>query len=470
METGIDCAGWAESTFGNADLGDQRRTQRLIKLAGDLAAADGASTAKAHADDEAAHEGAYRFLRNEHVKPERIAEVGFRASVERAKGGQDILAIEDTTTLGYTHAVAEELGDLGGPEGSATRGFHVHSVLLVTRDSGATLGLVEQRYWMREDASRGKRHQRKQRDYKDKESFKWQASSEALRVRFGADGMKQVVSVCDREADVYEYLADKISHGERFVVRASWDRALDGETTYLWPTLEKTRVIGCATVDVPQRAGRAARTAKLTLRRARVKLRRPKNRGAHLPAFLSVRAVLAREENAPVGVEPLEWLLLTSEPTLRREDILTVLRTYRRRWRIEEFHRIWKSGVGVERCRMQRASNIQRLAVILAFVAIRVLQLREAFDADPTSPCTLILQDTEWKILWVTIEKKHPPKKPPSVKWAYHAIGRLGGWYDSKRTGRVGPKALTEGWCRLEERIAGYHAVQFLDDAAIAKK
>jgi hypothetical protein len=249
-----------------------------------------------------------------------------------------VLAIEDTSTLGYSHAVAETLGDLGGPERSVTRGFHVHSVLLVARDSGVTLGLVEQRYWMRKDAGRGKKHRRRQRDYEDKESFKWQASSEALRARFGKESMQRVVSVCDREADIYEYLADKLAHSERFVVRASWDRALDGGTAYLWPTLETARKIGHATVDVPQRAGRVARTATLTLRRARVRLRRPKNRNVDLPAFLTVRAVLAREENAPAGVEPLEWLLLTSEPTSQREDVLTVLRTYRRRWRIEISH------------------------------------------------------------------------------------------------------------------------------------
>ena len=105
MATATDCTVWAKATFGDADLGNQRRTARLVTLAGDLAAADGGSTAKAHADDEAAHEGAYRFLRNEHVVPERIAEAGFRASVERANSVENVLAIEDTSTLGYTHAV-----------------------------------------------------------------------------------------------------------------------------------------------------------------------------------------------------------------------------------------------------------------------------------------------------------------------------------------------------------------------------
>jgi hypothetical protein len=473
MHTETSSTGWAEATFGHAQLGDERRTKRLVTLASVLAGACGASVAKATADDDGAHEGAYRLLRNASVDPTQVAEAGFRSAVARASSVETVLAIEDTSTLGYSHAVAKELGDLGGPENSKARGFQVHSVLLVDRDQGVTLGLAEQRYWMRPTESRGCKHHRRRRGYEDKESFKWQASSEALRMRFGEEGMSRVISVCDREADIYEYLANKIAHHERFVVRASWNRALDGDDhapRYLWSAIEAARVIGKATVHVPQRAGRAARMATLTLRRASVKLRRPHIRSAALPRCLSVRIVLAREENAPAGVEPLEWLLLTSEPIARPDDVMTVLRTYRFRWRIEEFHKVWKSGVGVERCRMQSASNILRLAVILAFVATRVLQLRELFDTDPNGPCTQLLTDTEWKILWATRENSRLPKKPPTVQWAYHAIGRLGGWYDSKRTGRVGPQALMEGWARLAERIAGYEASHLINGVTREKK
>jgi hypothetical protein len=248
------------------------------------------------------------------------------------------------------------------------------------------------------------------------------------------------------------------------VVRASSNRALADEADrvrLLWPKLESARVIGKATVHVPQRGGRPARVATLSLRRARVKLRRP-NRSTAGPRCLTVRAVLAREENPPLDVEPLEWLLLTSEATARPADVMAVLRMYRLRWRIEEFHKLWKSGVGVERCRMQCAANILRMAVILAFVATRVLQLRELFDSDKNGSCTQILTETEWAILWVAIEKKPPPDAAPTIQWAYHALGRLAGWHDSKRTGRVGPKTLLEGWSTLEHRIAGYEAAQLL--------
>ena len=48
------------------------------------------------------------------------------------------------------------------------------------------------------------------------------------------------------------------------------------------------------------------------------------------------------------------------------------------RWKIEEFHLAWKSGgAQVEKQRMQTADNLERMAVILAFVAVRLLQLKE---------------------------------------------------------------------------------------------
>jgi hypothetical protein len=459
--------GWAAETFGRTKLGDCRRTRRLVKLAADLANRIGASVATSSSDS-AALEGAYRFVRNEAVSPEQIKRGGVTATAIRAASSDTILAIEDTTTLSYTHAVIEQLGDVGAPSAATTRGVLAHSVLLVDATSGITIGLGDQQYWMRTVAGRGRRGSRR-RPWNDKESAKWRRSSEAVRALLGDDKGSRVVSVCDREADIYQYLGWKLSRAERFIVRAAWSRAVeshDDRPIYLWQTMEKARVVARVTVMVPQRAGRGAREATLIVRSRRVRLRRPHRLTLDEPSSLAMGAVLVREENPPPGVEPLEWMLLTSEPVDTASTALTVIGYYRRRWRIEDFHKMWKSGAGVERCRMQRAAHLLRFAVILAFVAVRVLQLREQFEADPDSSCTTVLTETEWKVLWVAVEKTRPPKQPPSAKWAYHAVGRLGGWHDTKRTGRVGPQTLIDGWLRLQERVAGYESTNLLHDNA----
>ncbi len=468
MSTKRDAGRWARATFGDAELGHRQRTRRLVKVGTDLAAAAGASPARAVGKDDAALEAMYRFIRNDRVQPAKIAEAGFAATAARLEGMPTLLCIEDTTTLAYTHDVGDELGDVGAPGKTTTRGFLVHSVLVVDGVTGQTLGLLEQSYWSRDIAERGKHTRRRKRRYEDKESFKWEAASRRTAARLTDEVRRRVISVCDREADIYEYLVYKHTEMQRFIVRAAWDRAVapdaqDPEATHVWAALERAPIAGTATVQVTQRGGRPARSASLTVRAAAVHIRRPHTRGNHLPSELAVNAVLAREEHPPAGVEPLEWLLFTSEPIDTPDQILTILRYYRLRWRIEEFHKAWKSGAGVERRRMQTAGNLQRIAVVLAFVAVRLLQLRETLEATPEARCDSVLSTPEWQVLWVTVERRRRlPKRAPTVQWAYRALGRLAGWHDSKHTGRMGWESFWRGWEKLMEHMEGYRAAMLL--------
>ena len=144
---------WSELTFGCADLGDTRRTKRLVTVAAELSAHTGNSLSSSCEGYTALVTGAYRLIENEAVKPEAIAEASFQANAKIARQSRLILALEDTTTLGYKHSVRSELGDLGGPEGSKTRGFHVHSVFLVDADTERSIGLIDQDRWVREDVT-----------------------------------------------------------------------------------------------------------------------------------------------------------------------------------------------------------------------------------------------------------------------------------------------------------------------------
>ena len=456
-----DAKHWAHTTFGSCELSDVRRTRRVVTMAASLASHAGRSPHAACRGDAAANEGAYRLLRNDAVDPQAIAEGGFRASIEVARGCAEVLAVEDTTTLGYGHAVREELGDLGGAEDAHTRGFHVHSVLLLDAHSGRTLGLGYQQRWCREPQARGQRHRRAQRAYEDKESFKWQRASQALAQAFGAD-VGRVISVCDREADVYEYLAYKRGEGQRFVVRAAWDRRTTGEQKRLFAEVEAAPVLGEHRVMVAQRAGRKARKAHVELRACEVEVREPLRRDTG--GWVRVNALLAREAKAAKGETALHWLILTSEPLGDEAAARRVLEHYARRWRIEEFHKAWKSGTRIEERRLQSARGLERLAVMLAFVAVRLMQLREVLEEPRDSPrrCDEVLDEVQWKVLWLTRTRRAPPEQPPSLRWAYEALAKLGGWGDTKRTGRAGWQTLWEGWFALNERVEGYRIAQQL--------
>lgn len=457
-----DAQRWAEETFGGCQLGDKRRAARVVKIASAVARHAGESMLASCEGDEAAGEGLYRLLRNEQVEPAAIAEGGFLATARAARDGEVLLAIEDSTTLSYRHSVAEELGVIGNSVQTASRGFVVHSVLLVDGRSGQTVGLIEQQRWKRAVAAHGIKHKRKRRRYEDKESFKWQRAGQAMRERLSAEVCERVISVCDREADIGEYLAWQQRIGGRYVVRARNDRCLRGHRQPLWARLASASRLGTHEVSIAQRGGRRARTAQVTLRAQAVELVVPEQVSAR--GSLGCFALLAREEHAPAGVEPLEWLLLSSETVSSREEAVRLLWIYTQRWRIEEFHKAWKSGTQVEALRSRSAGNLERGIVLLAFVAIRLLQLQEKACASrwrnveslcehTEVPCDQVLSQSEWQVLYMSTQKCAPPVQAPSARWAYRALAKLGGWMDTQRSGRPGWQAIWRGWFRLTERV-----------------
>ncbi|GHY18752.1 transposase Tn5 dimerization domain protein [Vibrio cholerae] len=132
--------------------------------------------------------------------------------------------------------------------------------------------------------------------------------------------------------------------------------------------------------------------------------------------------------------DKLAWHLLTSEPVTSREEALKIVSYYELRWLIEDFHKVWKSeGTQVEQLRMQSKDNLERLSVILAFIATRLLQLRFMNESDELS------------------------------KSSCEPIFRLGGWKNTKRTGRASIKTLWQGWFRLQTILEGYELAKSLD-------
>jgi len=167
--------------------------------------------------------------------------------------------------------------------------------------------------------------------------------------------MARVVAVCDREADIFDYLHGKVAAGERFVVRARHLRRVLESRADLLQHLQAQAVLGSYRVEVAQtlldhrgkRQGRPARVARLRRQSASVTFRLQ-------AATLTLNAVRADEMAPPSGVAPLRWLLLTSEPVVTHEQALAVVHGYSARWRIEDFHKAWKSGAGVEDAALPR--------------------------------------------------------------------------------------------------------------------
>lgn len=460
MEFCSDPAEWAEQTFGASQLGDVRRRESLVAFAARAAAFPSGSISEMYGDDAAGAERAYHFLENERVDP-RAMEASAFAETARRCGPQSevILAIQDQTSLSYAHAVAAELGNLGSGQG-----ILVHSTLAVRAHDRRILGLLDQTRWLRRKKGAGPRP-KKRRAYRDKESFAWQAACERIEERLGRS--ENVITVCDRGADVCEFLEFLQTSGRRFVVRACHERNLALPTgAKLWAHMAAQPVCGTYTLTLaqrgpqrgsvlhPARAGRAQQTRRIELRAAQVAVCVPKEP----QRSLLVNVIFASEPAPPAGETPIEWMLLTSEPIATRQEAHTVTGYYECRWLIEQFHKVWKSGCRIEASRLQHVDHLERLAVITAQIAARMLALRFLATSEPERPCTEILSQEEWQCLHAcsTHAPTPVPASAPSVHWALLAIAKLGGWHDTKRTGIPGWQSLWRGWFRFQERLAGW--------------
>jgi hypothetical protein len=352
----------------------------------------------------------------------------------------------------------------------------VHSTLMVDAASGEPLGLIDQHRWTRPSTSAGCKRKRQNRPYQDKESVKWEQATSAMCERLS--DTSNVITVCDREADIYEYLVYLTDQDQRFVVRASHDRKLVARKApdhklvtrkaSLFDVMAKQPVVETREVEIAQRgfqrgtskqkqrSSRPSRTAIMSIRTLSVELARPVDRSEG-PESLKVSVVYLREQNAPKGVEPAEWLLLTSEPISEPEEFNQVIQHYEHRWLIEEFHKSWKTGCRIEERRLQSTMNLERMMAITAPIAVRLLQLRALSQTSPTSSCTIVLKQEQWQCLFAKVEPKRPiPKRPPTIQWAITALAKLAGWRDTKRTGRIGWQTLWLGWARLEALVEGW--------------
>ena len=178
---------------------------------------------------------------------------------------------------------------------------------------------------------------------------------------------------------------------------------------------------------------------------------KPPERSAHL-APVSVWAVLAQEMNPPPQVEALEWMLLTSVAVKHKEDAFERLNWYARRWGIEVYHRILKSGCRVEARQLEQAHRLLNCLAIDLIVAWRIYHLTALGEQTPEVPCTIYFTDSEWKALCTFVNRtKIPPALPPSLNEAVRLLGQLGGHLGRNGDGHPGTEVLWRGMARLAD-------------------
>lgn len=463
-------ADWAEAEFSGCELGDARLQQRLTVLARDFYARPQANLPQA-CGDRAKTKAAYRFFDHPKTTMKELLAGHYAAAAARVQREKVVLAVQDTTSLNYTtHPDTEGLGPISTSVTGA-QGLLLHSTHAFAVD-GRPLGYVDAQSWARDPAQLGKTEERRKLPIEQKESAVWLRSYRAVTELQQQSPATLLVSVGDRGADIYELfrLAAETPAGPKLLVRARLDRLLENEQAPLKATLAALPLAGTYPLRVPRKGKQKARDTVMELRFAPVTLKAPRRQQQKDKAAppLPVWAVLAQEVNAPDGVTPLNWLLLTTVAVDSFAAAKEKVEWYKLRWGIEVLHRTLKSGCRIEQRQLAQADRLEACLAIDLVVAWRIYALKRLARKDPDAPCTVYFRDHEWKALVVFITRAPvPPEHPPSLRDATRMVAQLGGFLGRKGDGEPGTQTLWLGLQRLDD-IA--NMFQFLNQSMAANQ
>jgi hypothetical protein len=441
---------WAKEEFGAAELTDQRLKRRLLLIARDRYDRPQASLPEA-CQSRAKTKAAYRFFEHATTTMDNLLSSHYQATVKRMSEQKLVLIAQDTTTLNYSaHPLTEGLGPIGSRHKGVV-GLMLHDSMAFNLE-GTPLGLVDVQCWARDPKAYGKKHLRHKLGIEEKESQKWLEAFGKVIAANKHCPETTLVSVGDREADIYELFKLAITEGSgaQLLVRAEQDRLLADGQGHLWHQLAQRPVAGIQVLSVPRRAQRVPRVARLEVRFNEVTLKAPQRR--RKLGELKIWAILAEEIDVPEGVEPLKWMLLTTVALENFDDATEKLLWYTRRWGIEVYHRTLKSGCKIEERQLGSADRLEACLAIDMVVAWRIFHLTKLGRETPDVPCTVFFEQSQWKALYCFVHQQPtPPKEPPTLREAVRMVASLGGFLGRKGDGEPGTQSLWIGIQRLDD-------------------
>lgn len=457
---------FGETHFSKAQLGDKRRTKRLVSVANTLIKHPG-GTLPEKLKGPGELDGLYHLMKQDEVTHQAILAPHIAFTLDRiSQRTGATLIIHDTTELDFTsRRTLKKLGQIGNGH---HKGYLCHNSLAVDPAAREVIGLTSQILHRRPRVSKKETHaQRRKRA--NRESLLWLSGVRNL------PASKNLIDVCDRGADSFEFLEHSLRSGRRFVIRSGQDRAIytgpDAEQhTMLYafvrtlsPIAEKTHHLPTRTlIKKPKKKGstkevrREQREAVLNISAAYIYLRPPrKKHGNHGNERLGIWVIRVWEPNPPAGEDPLEWFLFTNHVIAAPRDALEVVGWYESRWMIEEFHKAKKTGCRIEDPQFQSEDRLEPMIALLSVTALTLLNLRELArrpDAKERPAKEVISADyVELLCAW-----RHKRVKPNwSIQEFCFALARLGGHLNRKCDGMPGWLTLWRGWHVLQAMLDG---------------
>lgn len=434
--------------FLDLNLGDKRLYNRLEKIMTSIAAAPSQSVFLA-AGSRSAAKAAYRFLSNDSIDENVLLDSIAAATKEKIKQFEatTILCIQDTTSISFGNRT--NIQDMGYYCDSEQKGMNVHSCIAVTQD-GLPLGILHQQSHTRKsrkDSSMTK-EEKKTRPVEEKESYRWLETIECANQYLPCETKR--LHVCDREGDFYElfHLAEK--EKESFLVRIVQNRiTMDGKR--IMDELRQKSAKGSLLVHQGRnpKDNIPARNVLMNFTHERFEIKKPARRKEELSKVLSVTGIHVYETGVPKD-KGTSWFLMTNQLITTDQEAVEMIENYEQRWKIERFHYVLKSGCAIEEKQARSYEKLKVLTLLYSVIAMRIMNLTYIGRLFPDLPCSILLEEEEWKLLYCMIKKvKTAPYQCYTLKESILYLGELGGLKGAPSDGMPGAKVLWRGLEKL---------------------
>jgi len=459
---------FGERNFGGADLGDKRRTKRLVEVADQMAHRPGGSLPeKINAPN--ALKAMYRLLSCATVTHQSILNSHQRHLFDAVLPEESgfTLLISDATELEYTgrESIADGLGQIGN---GFRRGFIAQNVLAVNPETRRTLGLANQVLHRRPKVKKGETKTERQKR-QSRESLLW------LKATRGLPADRKFVDVCDRGADTTEFIDHESKSGRTFLIRSSQNRNCfaghepdsDGVKKKLHDYARQQESLGSWELEVTRKSEfksphrrkgkkrkvvRKKRTATMQVSAVPVSLKTSKAKSA---PTIDIWVVRVWESNPPCGQERLEWFLITNHDVTTFEDAWQVVGWYETRWVIEEYHKCLKTGMKIESYQFTDTDRLEPAIALTSVTAITLLNLRDDSRDEITKdrPASEYLDQEYIEIL--SMWRHGKVRTDWTVGDFVLALARLSGHQNRKGDHPPGWQKLWKGWHELHAMLNG---------------
>jgi hypothetical protein len=421
---------------GGIDLGDKRINKRLIEFVDDSSRHIQSSIAQL-GDSRHVSKAYYRLLANDKVDSYAVLEEHLKQVQSRAAKHPVVLCLQDTTELNYSSK--QSIEGLGRLCYDAQHGMYVHPTLMVTPE-GLPLGITDLWSWSRKPKG----------EIDIKESTRWKEGYERVCELAQDQPKTRHVYIADREGDLLDIIeaGEHLEHPADYLIRAKHSRILADETKLFSITTEAYE-LGKLEFTTPRGRGKAARQVIQTVYAKRVQLK-----SKHW-----ITIVIAQEAHPPKGSQAVVWRLITNRLVGDFLAACELINWYRKRWLIETFFNILKTGCQIENRLLATKIRLERLLMIFLIISYRILQMTMLSRIVPEQSCELLFSREEWRVAYQVRYRKKPPTKAISLQDMCMIVSGFGGHLGRKGDGDAGAKTLWKGLLRLADYLEAAQAV-----------